>query len=59
MGARAPAHLRPGARQPGERELADGYGVAVGTARRAIEELRERGLVVTLASKGSFVVEPD
>lgn len=51
--------LSPGARLPGERDLAEEYGVALGTARRAIEELRDRGLVVTLASKGSFVVEPD
>lgn len=49
--------LRPGARLPGERDLAEEYGVAVGTARRAAELLRERGLVVTLPAKGTFVAE--
>ena len=38
-----------------ERDLAAEYGVAVGTARRAVEELRARGLVVTLPGKGTFV----
>ncbi|WP_079173383.1 winged helix-turn-helix domain-containing protein [Streptomyces monashensis] len=47
--------LRPGARLPGERDLAAEYGVAHLTARRATRELRERGLVVTLPSKGTFV----
>ncbi len=48
--------LKPGTRLPGERALAAEYGVALGTARRAIEELRQRGLVVTLPAKGTFVV---
>ncbi len=48
--------LGPGARLPGERDLAAEYQVALGTMRRAIEELRSRGLVVTLAAKGTFVV---
>ena len=47
--------LAPGARLPGERDLAGEYHVAVGTARRAVEELRQRGLVVTLPAKGTFV----
>jgi DNA-binding GntR family transcriptional regulator len=50
--------LAPGARLPGERDLAAEYGVAVGTARRAVEELRRRGLAVTLPAKGTFVVPP-
>ena len=48
--------LVPGARLPGERDLAAEYGVAIGTARRAIEELRQRGLVRTLPAKGTFVI---
>ncbi len=48
--------LAPGARLPGERDLAAEYQVALGTVRRAIEELRSRGLVVTLPAKGTFVV---
>lgn len=43
---------------PAERRLADEYGVSLGTARRATELLRERGLVVTLRSKGTFVTAP-
>ena len=38
------------------RELAAEYGVAIGTARRAVEELRERDLVVTLPGKGTYVI---
>jgi DNA-binding GntR family transcriptional regulator len=49
--------LAPGARLPGERDLAAEYGVALGTARRAIAELRERGLVVTLAAKGTYIAQ--
>jgi len=47
--------LPPGGRLPGERDLATEYGVALMTARRAIKDLRERGLVRTLPSKGTFV----
>jgi DNA-binding GntR family transcriptional regulator len=47
--------LPAGAKLPGERELAEVYGVALGTARRAVEELRNRKLVVTLPAKGTYV----
>jgi GntR family transcriptional regulator len=47
--------LPPGTRLPGERDLAAEYGVALGTARRAVSELRERGLAITLPAKGTFV----
>lgn len=50
--------LPEGARLPGERELAEEYRVALGTARRAVAELRERGLVTTLPAKGTFVTRP-
>ena len=49
--------LPPGTRLSAERNLADEYGVSLGTARRATEELRERGLVLTLPVKGTFVAE--
>jgi DNA-binding GntR family transcriptional regulator len=51
--------LRDGARLPGELDLAEQYGVAAGTIRRALVELRERGLVVTLPAKGTFVNASD
>jgi GntR family transcriptional regulator len=47
--------LASGARLPAERDLAADYQVAVGTARRAVEELRQRGLVVTLPAKGTYI----
>lgn len=52
----AAGELSAGAKLPGERDLAAEYGVALGTARRAVSELRERGLVVTLPAKGTFVI---
>jgi GntR family transcriptional regulator len=52
----AAGELAPGARLPGEREMSEEYGVALGTVRRALDVLRERGVIVTLASKGTFVV---
>ncbi|MEV0779158.1 winged helix-turn-helix domain-containing protein [Streptomyces sp. NPDC050428] len=45
-----------GARLPNERDMGAQYGVAPGTVRRAVQELRDRGLVVTLPNKGTFVV---
>ncbi|GAA2680073.1 hypothetical protein GCM10010400_49310 [Streptomyces aculeolatus] len=50
--------LPVGARLPGEREMTDIYQVSIGTARRAVRELRDRGLVATLAAKGTYVIEP-
>jgi GntR family transcriptional regulator len=49
--------LAPDRPIPSEHHLADEYGVARLTARRAARELRERGLVVTVRGKGSFVTE--
>lgn len=50
--------LPHGARLPNERDMGAQYGVAPGTVRRAVKELRQRGLVVTLPNKGTFVVRP-
>jgi GntR family transcriptional regulator len=47
--------LRPGARLRSERELAEHYGVAYGTIRRATGVLRERGLIKTVHGRGTFV----
>jgi GntR family transcriptional regulator len=51
----AAGELTEGDRLASEGDLADEYGVATGTVRRAEEELRERGLVVTLPGQGTFV----
>jgi GntR family transcriptional regulator len=48
--------LAPDARLPSEIDLAEQYHVARMTARRAVRELRERGLVRTVIGKGSFVI---
>ncbi|WAU85909.1 winged helix-turn-helix domain-containing protein [Streptomyces sp. Qhu-G9] len=47
--------LPAGARLPAERDLAEQYGVAVNTVRRATRELRDQGLVITVPIKGTFV----
>ena len=54
----ASGELAPDRPIPSENHLADEYGVARLTARRAAQELRERGLIVTVRGKGSYVVEP-
>jgi DNA-binding GntR family transcriptional regulator len=43
-------------RLPSENELADWYGVARMTVRRAHEKLTERGLVRVVPGKGTFIV---
>ncbi|MGW2116039.1 winged helix-turn-helix domain-containing protein [Streptomyces zhihengii] len=47
--------LPQGARLPNERAMGEQYGVAPGTIRRVMRELRDRGLVTTLPNKGTFV----
>ncbi|MFJ6905620.1 GntR family transcriptional regulator [Streptomyces griseoluteus] len=54
----ASGKLPIGAALPGERAMTQVYGVSIGTVRRAVRELRERGLVATLPAKGTFVVDP-
>ena len=49
--------LPPGSMIRGERALAEEHGVAIGTVRRAVRDLRDRGLLVTLPHKGTFVAE--
>ena len=51
--------LVPGQRLPGEADLAAHYGAARMTIRRAIRELRERGLVKVLSGKGTYVTPAD
>jgi DNA-binding GntR family transcriptional regulator len=52
----AAGELGKGARLPGEAALAEAYGVGLGTVRRALDVLRDRGLVVTLPAKGTYVL---
>ena len=47
--------LPAGSMLRGERALAEEYGVAITTVRRAVRDLRERGILVTLPAKGTFV----
>ena len=47
--------IPPGARLPGEQALRQEYGVALSTIRKAVGLLRDRDLVTTRASKGTFV----
>jgi GntR family transcriptional regulator len=47
--------LAPGQRLPAERDLAEQWGIAYQTVRRAMRELRERGLIVSVVGKGTFI----
>ena len=48
--------LTAGDRLPGEVDMAAEYRVAKMTARRAVRELRDRGLVRTVIGKGTYVL---
>lgn len=52
----AAGKLSQGAALPGERAMTELHGVSIGTVRRAIVELRKRGLVATLPAKGTYVI---
>ena len=47
--------LAPGARLRSERDLAEIYGKAYGTIRKAMQVLRDRGLIETIHGRGTFV----
>lgn len=49
--------LKPRQLLPSESTLQRECGVARGTARAAVRLLRERGLVVTLPARGTYVAE--
>lgn len=50
--------LPPGGRLPSERQLADRYRVSTTTAVRAMERLRDEGLIDSKAGAGRFVRRP-
>lgn len=47
--------LKAGARLPAEPELATSFGVARNTIRRAIEDLRDAGVLETFHGRGTYV----
>lgn len=49
--------LRPGERLPAETKLAEKFGVARMTVRRALQQLRDEGIVVSASGRG-LVVRP-
>ena len=49
----------PEGRLPPELDLAAEFGSSRESVRRAVEELRKRGLIETVKGKGSFVVPPE
>ncbi|MEV4016770.1 winged helix-turn-helix domain-containing protein [Nonomuraea angiospora] len=51
--------LKPGQRLPSELDLAGQYGVARMTIRRAMKELRDRGLIRSVHGKGTYVQVPE
>jgi DNA-binding GntR family transcriptional regulator len=53
----AAGDLAPGAKLLAERDMAAEYGVAYDTIRRATALLRERGLIVTIVGRGTYVTE--
>jgi GntR family transcriptional regulator len=49
--------LRPAQPLPSELHLQQTYGVSRGTVRMAMRDLRDRGLVVTVQARGTYVAE--
>ena len=48
-----------GQRMQPERDVATEYGVAYNTIRKSMELLRQRGLIVTMHGRGTYVVPED
>ncbi len=49
--------LRAGRPVPSERTLVQTYGVAVGTIKKAMQVLRNEGLVYTVIGRGVYVAQ--
>lgn len=50
-------HWSPGSQLPTERQLAEAYGVSVGTVRKAMDQLVQAGYCTRIQGKGSFVAQ--
>src|SRR4051812_12625973 len=50
---------KPGQALPAERELAAGFGVAIGTIRKAVDSLVAERVLMRRQGKGTFVTEHD
>lgn len=51
----ASGELKPGYKLPAERDLAAEIGVGYMTVRRAMKDLRERDLIVSVVGRGTYV----
>jgi DNA-binding GntR family transcriptional regulator len=54
----ASGELAPHRPIPSETSIVQEFGIARGTARRAVALLRERGLVYTVPQRGTYVGQP-
>ena len=59
LAARIADGTSPRGKASAELELVQEFGAARETVRQAVQELRRRGLVETVAGKGSFVIPPE
>jgi len=48
----------PGRMIPSEKQCEQEFGTARGTCRKAVAQLRDEGLIVTVAGRGSYVADP-
>ncbi len=48
----------PGRVIPSEKTMQQEFGVARGTIRKAVALIRDEGLVVTVAGRGTYVADP-
>ncbi len=51
-------HLKPGMKLPAHRELCDDYSVAIATVTKAINKLKQDGLVQSCRGVGTVVADP-
>ncbi|MFG3699905.1 GntR family transcriptional regulator [Micromonospora sp. NPDC047620] len=49
--------LKPGAKLPSTRQIADQYGVSMNTAYRAMSLLHDRELIIGQPGRGTYVAE--